>query len=92
MQEHLSNVSQDERLVLVRHKLGPKDSLLEYPYGVQVVAGSNLVAPIGIEMARRSRSTDRRAVCLRVSPIPVKRVPRPPVQFSLSTSWMSAWM
>jgi hypothetical protein len=45
-QENLSNVPADENFVLVRHKKGPKDSLLEYLYGVQVDAGSNPVAPI----------------------------------------------
>jgi hypothetical protein len=50
-QEHLCNVSADENFVLVRHKKGPKDSLLKYLYGVQVVAGSNPVAPIDLETA-----------------------------------------
>jgi hypothetical protein len=31
---------------LVRHKKGPRGRSLKYLYGVQVVAGSNSVAPI----------------------------------------------
>jgi hypothetical protein len=45
-QAHLPNSPQDEERVRISHGMGPQRRLFEYLYGVQVVAGSNPVAPI----------------------------------------------